>query len=147
MPRGNKRTYRGHELDSDFEVDILKNLYVDKRKLKKAFKFEHETEQLPWVVEGKYKPDFIITREDGHKIYVEAKGYLDNSARVKMLAVRRTNPDLDIRFLFYRDNKIRRGAKMTYTQWALRNGFQGAVVGDRVPVEWLLIPTEEEEIK
>ena len=143
-PRGQICKYRGITLHSLLELDVIKALYRDRRKLKKAFKFGYEVEQLNYTIEGKYTPDFLVTLENGHKIYVEVKGYLDDVTKRKMLAVRRTHPDLDIRFLFEKNNKIRRGSKMTYIDWAMRNGFNGAAVGREVPAEWLL-PTKEEK--
>lgn len=138
MPRGRKRRYRNHELDSEFELDIIKFLYADKKALKRAFTFSHESEQLKYIIEGTYNPDFVVEREDGHKIYIEAKGYLDDNARRKMIAVRKCHPDKDIRFIFYSNNKIRKGARMRYLDWAEKNGFNHSIVGNRVPVEWLV---------
>ena len=126
-------------------MNIIKNLYRDKRALKKAFTFGHESETIKYIIEGTYNPGFIITRVDGHQLSVEAKGYLDDQARRKMLAVRKCHPDKDIRFLFYSNNKMRRNAKLRYLDWAIKNGFNGAVVGDRVPVEWLLGGTFNDE--
>jgi len=136
-PRGNKRKYRGHELDSDFELEVIKKLYSSRRKLKNSFSFSHESETVDYTISGTYLPDFIIHFKNGHKIYVECKGYLDPQSKKKMLAVRRCHPDLDIRFLFEKNNKIRAGSKMRYVDWALRNGFNDAAVGYEIPTEWL----------
>lgn len=138
MARGKRRVYRGHNLDSEFEVEIIRNLYDDRRKLKRGFEFSHEAETLPYIIEGSYTPDFVITRHDGSKIYVEAKGYLDDQARRKMLAVRKCHPDKDIRFIFYNNSKLRKNARMRYLDWADKNGFNHSIVGNRVPVEWLI---------
>ena len=145
MPRSKKHHYRGHDLDSGLELDVIKELYVDRRKLKKAFKFSREGEVLDYTVQGKYNPDFIIEREDGHKIYVEVKGYLDENSRRKMVAVRRCHPDKDIRFLFDKNNLLRKGAKMRLTEWALKLGFNGAAVGRKIPVEWLTVELDQEQ--
>ena len=136
--RGNIRKYRNLTLHSDLELSVVKQLYRDRRTLKKTFDFSYESEILPYTIEGNYKPDFIINVPDKNKkIYVECKGYLDEPTKRKMLAVRRSHPDLDIRFLFQKDNKIR-GGKMRYTEWAFRNNFDDAHVGTSVPVEWLV---------
>lgn len=138
-PRGNIRKYRGLTLHSDLELDVIKDLFSARRKLKKAFDFGYETETLKYTIDGEYNPDIIIThKETGNKIYVEVKGYLDEQTKKKMLAVRRCHPDLDIRFLFERNNKIRANSKMRYTDWAERNGFNGSAVGRCIPVEWLV---------
>lgn len=145
MSRAKKHSYRGFELDSGLELDVIKELYVDRRKLKKAFKFERDTEKLEYEVKGTYNPDFIIQREDGHKIYVEVKGYLDENARRKMIAVRRCHPEKDIRFLFEKNNPLRKGAKMRLAEWAIKVGFNGASVGRKIPVEWLVPDIDQEK--
>ena len=67
---------------------------------------------------------------------MEAKGVLDPSTRTKMVAVKKAHPDLDIRFLFMNaGNKLSKRAKMTYGQWAVKNGFPYAE-GTSIPEEW-----------
>lgn len=63
-----------------------------------------------------------------------------------MLAVRRNYPELDIRILFQKNNKLR-GSKLRYTDWAIRNNFNDTAVGDTIPVEWLIgeFVTQEKE--
>jgi Phage endonuclease I len=63
------------------------------------------------------------------KIYVECKGYLRPEHKAKMCAVKRQNPKLDIRILFYSANKKQ-------IKWAERNGFRYAI--EDIPEEWLL---------
>jgi hypothetical protein len=82
-------------------------------------KFEYEPVKLPYVLERTYCPDFRIGN-----MYIEVKGKLDQDTRSKMAAVKKAHPDLDIRFVFMRaDNKLSKGSKTTYGQWAERNGF------------------------
>lgn len=109
----------------------------------KGIQFGYETEKLDYVLTGRYIPDFIITRKDGHKIYIESKGggrSFDAGARRKMVAVRGQHPDKDIRLLFYADGlfgpKRKDGSRMSQMQWAEKNGFTAAVKD--VPEEWLL---------
>ena len=136
--RGNIRQYRGKTLHSDLELSVFKQLYRDRRTLKRTFSFEYESEKLTYTIEGEYTPDFIIEIPDqDKKIYVECKGYLDYNSKRKMLAIRRNYPDLDIRFLFSKNNKIK-NSKLRYVDWALRNNFNDAAVGDVIPVEWLV---------
>ncbi len=136
-PRGKIRHYRGFTLHSDLELDVMKALYSQRRRLKRSFSFEYETECLEYVIEGTYTPDFIIKKKNGTKIYVECKGYLDAPTKKKMLAVRRNWPEIDIRFLFEKNNKISKNSKMRYVDWAIRNGFNEAAVGREIPEEWL----------
>ena len=53
-----------------------------------------------------------------------------------MQRVKRDNPEEDIRFIFQRDQLIRRGSKTSYSSWAMKNGFEWAI-GESVPQEWI----------
>jgi hypothetical protein len=68
---------------------------------------------------------------------VEAKGKFDRDARRKMELVAKQHPDLDIRLLFMRDNKISKQSKTRYTDWCRVRGIKCSVSssGD-VPQEW-----------
>lgn len=95
----------------------------------------YETEKISYTVPEKnrnYIPDFILP----NGIYVEAKGRLTLADRQKMVWVKKSNPDLDIRFVFQRKNNyIRKGSKTTYADWAEKNGFPYAE--GTIPDEWL----------
>lgn len=118
---------------SKYEERVAKALVKDKAK------FSYESATLKYekpATHHSYTPDFVITTKSKKTIYVEAKGYFDVVARKKMVLVKRSNPDLDIRMLFQTDNPIRKGSPTYYTDWAAKNGFVCAV-GDKVPKEWL----------
>jgi predicted nuclease of restriction endonuclease-like RecB superfamily len=98
------------------------------RQLKRAkVSFKYECEKIPYILARHYIPDFIITTSNG-KIYIETKGYLRPEDKAKMVAVKKLNPQLDIRILFY-------ARKEQYIKWAERHGFRWAV--ERIPREWL----------
>lgn len=98
------------------------------RQLKKAkVNFTYESARIPYLISGHYVPDFIIDTPTG-KIFIETKGYFRREAKAKMVAVKKTNPQLDIRLLFYSDRK-------SDIRWAIKNGFPYAV--DTIPQEWL----------
>lgn len=114
---------------SGFEAKVVEQLR------KKKVKFEYETLKLKYTVPESthtYTPDFYIP---GTKVIIEAKGKFDPDTRKKMLNIRESNPDLDIRILLMRDNPIRKGSKTKYSTWCERNGFQYAI--GEVPDEWL----------
>jgi len=135
-PRGAFLWYRGTEYRSKLEVSVVKLLYAARRTLKKAFTFKYESEGIPYTLsERMYVPDFVIERADGSVVYIEVKGYLDNDATRKMRAVKACNPDKVFVFLFAKDNPIRKGAKMKYSDWAEKNGFDWAI--GEVPKRWL----------
>lgn len=98
------------------------------RQLKRAkVIFKYEEEKIPYILARHYIPDFILYTPLG-KIYVECKGYLRPEDKSKMAAVKRLNPNLDIRILFYSHN-------LKYIKWAERQGFRYAI--DKIPKEWL----------
>jgi len=124
------RTEAGVVVKSKFEKRIADSL--SKRNVKYVYE---KGLKLNYVVpESKhtYTPDFQLR---GRTWYVEAKGVLDFSVRAKMLHVKASNPDADIRFVFQRDNPIYKGSKTRYSDWAAKHGFKYAI-GD-VPEEWI----------
>jgi len=100
----------------------------------KAVPYEYENVKLTYVPKPRtYTPDFYLVEQD---IFIEAKGYLDKSDRVKMQLIKEQHPDLDIRFVFQNaQNKIYRGSKTTYARWAERYNFRWAE--GSIPEEWL----------
>jgi len=93
--------------------------------------FEYEPLKLPYVLERTYSPDFRLP----NGVLIEAKGKLDAETRSKMIAVKKAHPELDIRFVFMRgSNKLTKRSKMTYMDWAEKNGFPCA--DGVIPEEW-----------
>ena len=101
--------------------------------------WSYETEKLKYTVPERietYTPDFIVTKSNGDKMYIETKGRFTTSDRKKMKLVKDANPELDIRLLFQTpNNKITKGSKTTYADWADKNGYKWAA--KEIPAEWL----------
>ena len=131
--RRNVRKKEYEPFASGFEYEINKSLRGSVKA--RGCKVEYETEMLTCIIIKEYKPDFIITLPSGKKIYIETKGYFPYEDQVKMIGVKRANPRKDIRLVFQKDNKIRKGSNMTYTDWARNNNFVCAV--GSVPERWL----------
>lgn len=127
--RSTVRTNTGVVVKSRFEkkvADELSNQNV---------KWVYEKDKVPYTVPSSdhvYTPDFKLR---GRSWVLECKGVLDLETRKKMLCVKASNPDLDVRLLFQRDNPLRKGSKTTYGMWATANGFRWAV--GSVPKEWI----------
>ena len=118
-----------HGYRSKFELSIAKDL--NKRKQS----FGYESESLRYILRKKYKPDFIINTSSGKTLYCEAKGRFFKGDPEKMVAVRKCNPDKDIRFIFMNGfSKTRKGAKETMGEWATRNGFKWCET--TIPAKW-----------
>lgn len=71
-------------------------------------------------------PDFILSTELG-KVYVECKGYLRPEDKRKLCAVKRQHPEIDLRLLFYAENKKN-------IKWAIKNNFRYAI--EYIPKDW-----------
>lgn len=104
-----------------FETKLFKQL----KKSKVLFSYETEKIAYHWV--GHYIPDFIVQTPLG-KIYIEAKGHFRPEAKRKMAAVKKLNPQLDIRIIFY-------SKKLKDIKWAERHGFKWSI--EAIPTEWL----------
>lgn len=119
---------------SGFEKRIAQNL-------KEAnVSFGYETEKLTYVIPARkatYTPDFIVKRSDGSTLVVEAKGRFRTAAdRQKLILVKETHPDRDIRLVFQNSKlPIYKGSKTTYAMWANTHGFTWAE--KTVPTSWI----------
>jgi hypothetical protein len=101
--------------------------------------YKYEPEKFKYLVHKTctYTPDFKIQRKSNRKpLYIEYKGVLDVATRNKMKLVKLQHPLVDIRFVFQdASNKIRKGSKTTYGQWADQWGFRWA--DGELPKLWL----------
>lgn len=104
---------------------------------KNVVSHDYEADCLKYRVEEtkKYTPDWTVVVSKGHTMYIEYKGVLDQATRKKMLLVKTQHPNLDIRIVFQRGkNKIYKGSKTTYMEWAAKHGFIAA--DNEVPESW-----------
>lgn len=105
-----------------FEDRIFKTL------TKSKVPFKYESEKIPYIFSGHYLPDFVVQTPHG-KIYIETKGYFRPEAKRKLVAVKKLNPNLDIRIIFY-------AKKEKDIRWAERHGFIYSI--ETLPKEWLV---------
>lgn len=110
---------------SDFERKIAKDLGS------KTQEYLYEKERFNYSLYKKYTPDFFLP----NGVIIESKGKFTREDRAKHLAVRDQNPELDIRFVFMRDNKLSKNHKMKYSDWCNKHGFQYHI--GTVPEEWI----------
>jgi predicted nuclease of restriction endonuclease-like RecB superfamily len=111
-------------------MGTLRNKFEKKinRQLEKAkVTFSYESERIPYYLVCHYIPDFIVHTPTG-TLYIECKGYLRPEDKRKLIAVKRLNPHMDLRILYFSNNKKN-------TKWAERHGFKYAV--SNIPPEWL----------
>lgn len=93
---------------------------------------EYETLKIPYVVVHKYVPDFILP----NGIILEVKGRFVGKDRAKHLQIRKQQPDLDIRFVFGRDQTLNKKSNTYYSEWCDKHGFLYSTNGV-VPKAWL----------
>ena len=79
-----------------------------------------------------YTPDFFL----GNGIVVEVKGRLTSFDRKLLKSVKEQRPGVDLRLVFDKNNRIYKGAKTRYSEWAEKHGFRYSLKG-QIPQEWL----------
>lgn len=116
---------------------------------RRGIEFEYEPSPLPYFTKVRmgvcpscgspnvyqhhwYTPDLVFP----NGVYVEIKGKFTGTMRTKMLAVKKNNPDSDIRMLFQSDNWISKKKASRYSDWCEKNGFTYHI-GEEVPESWV----------
>jgi len=96
-------------------------------------KYEYESEKISYTIQHHYHPDFILPNH----VYLEAKGYWAPADRRKILAVKKDNPDMDLRMVFQAPyNKINKNSKTTYAMWCEKHDIPWTAYHD-IPIDWL----------
>ena len=120
-------------------ADLLQGLGVS---------YEYESTKVPYIIRHNYTPDFVLASG----IFLETKGYWDADDRRKILAVKKSNPELDIRMVFQAPynriskkskttyaqwcNKISKGSKTTYAKWCDKHNIPWTSFTE-IPIDWL----------
>ena len=95
--------------------------------------YEYESTKVPYTIQNNYTPDFVLP----NYVHLEAKGYWAAEDSRKILAVKKDNPELDLRMVFQSPyNKISKRSKTTYAQWCDRHGIPWTAFHE-IPIEWL----------
>ena len=96
--------------------------------------YEYESEKIPYIIQHHYTPDFVLPNH----VYLEAKGYWAPEDRRKILAVKKDNPDMDLRMVFQSPyNTISKRSKTTYAQWCEKHEIPWTHFHD-IPLDWLI---------
>jgi len=96
--------------------------------------YEYESTRIPYTIQHHYCPDFILPNH----ILLETKGYWDAADRRKVLAVKKDNPDLDLRMVFQAPyNTISKKSKTTYAMWCEKHDIPWTSYYD-IPLDWLI---------
>ena len=106
-------------------ADLLTNLGIS---------YEYESTKVPYTIQHNYHPDFILP----NYVHLETKGYWSPEDRRKVLAVKRDNPDIDLRMVFQAPyNKISKKRKTTYAQWCEKHDIPWSSFHN-IPLDWLI---------
>lgn len=117
------------------------------RKNKVQYSYEPKAGKIKYTIPAKkatYTPDFYITTKSGKTIIIECKGIWVYADRYKHLLIKKSRPDLDIRFVFYNPKgKIRKNSKTTYADicegkgWGIFKDVKWQYAKKKIPKEWL----------
>ena len=112
MSRRSKRS-RSSKYRSDFEQDVANALTKE---------FKYETEQVHYLVPRVYTPDFVHPAG----FYLECKGFFRPGDTQKYKAIRDCLPAFHelIFVLMKPDQRVRKGTKMTMSQWCEKEGLK-----------------------
>ena len=106
-------------------ADLLEGLGVS---------YEYESEKLSYTIEHNYTPDFVLP----NYTYLETKGYWDAADRRKILAVKKANPQIDLRMIFQSPyNTISKKSKTTYAKWCEKHDIPWTSYHN-IPLDWLI---------
>ena len=96
--------------------------------------FEYESIKVPYTIQHNYTPDFILP----NYVHLETKGYWAPADRRKILAVKKDNPELDLRMVFQSPyNKINKKSKTKYAMWCDKHDIPWTAYHN-IPLEWLI---------
>lgn len=126
---------------SQFEYSVAQQI------LNKGTTFEYETYEYQYWIKTRgecaccgsrdiweehwYNPDFLLP----NGIWLEAKGKWTPKDREKHKAMQRDHPDVDVRFVFMRNNKIHKNSNTRYSDYCDKHGMKWCV--GSIPREWL----------
>lgn len=122
-----------HGFRSGLEETINESLNKSKKQ------FGYESEKISYIqpeTKHNYTPDFILTKKDGTKMYIESKGRWVKTDRLKFDLIFNQYSGIDIRFVFQNPNaKLYKGSKTTYAQYCDKKGWLWSK--KEIPNEWL----------
>lgn len=122
MRKTNKfKAKRGRKYRSQFEANLAKRM-----PRVPGVKVVYEGLSIDYIVQKVYRPDWIVYLPDGKLRLIEAKGWFRPEDKQKMLAVKKSNPQLDIKFVL--SNK-------KDAIWVERHGFDYSI--NSIPKSWL----------
>ena len=93
--------------------------------------FTYEAQSYEYLKVHVYTPDWKLN----NKFTIETKGKFVSEDRSKHLLIKQQHPELEVRFLFMRDNTLSKKSSTRYSDWCIKHGFQFAI--GEVPQRWI----------
>ena len=78
--------YRRKKTKSTTRINL--KILLDKQLYLSGVDYVYESEKLPYTLYYNYIPDFVISLPSGNKRYIEAKGILDQSIKLRWRQLR-----------------------------------------------------------
>lgn len=134
------------KIESDYRSRLEQR--IAKQLEEEGVEFDYETLKISFEVpsrKARYTPDFLPKRS---RIIIEAKGYFRTTAdRQRLIQVKESNPEIDLRLVFQDANKpIYKGSPTSYGKWATDHGFPWADKGT-IPAAWIAEIRKAQKIK
>ena len=140
-PRMKGRRDLAREIAAGFGFRSLAELFfhvkMEQQGLIDATSYEPDT--FEWTPKIRhYTPDWKVVRPNGTIFYLEFKGKLDQEQRSKLLGIKESLPDLDLRIVLEKPkNKISSRSATRYYQWCENNGFPWTSGDIGIPQSWM----------
>lgn len=98
---------------------------------KEGVTYRYESVTIPFTAERKYLPDFSTKA-----FHIEAKGRFTASDRAKHLAIKAQHPEVEVRFVFQRNNTLSTRTTTRYSDWCDKHGYKWCI-GPDIPADWI----------
>ncbi|CAB4240685.1 endonuclease I [uncultured Caudovirales phage] len=97
--------------------------------LAKGWALGYEQDKIKYVIPASnhtYTPDFTVTKN----VYIETKGLWTGADRKKAVLIKQQHPEVEILYVFQRNQGLSKKSTTTYLDWAAKNGLDACVFSD-----------------
>ena len=123
-----------HNLKGGLEPRVYDTLLAFKGR---DYKISYESEVIKYFIEGNYLPDWVLETKDGRTIFIEVKGYFRPNDLKKMDAVKKSNPDLNLKMVFEKNNRLPKAKVKRDSDWCEERNVPWILLKD-ITKEWIL---------
>lgn len=94
--------------------------------LAKGWNLPYEQDKIKYTIPASnhsYTPDFTVT----NNVYIETKGLWVAADRKKALLIKEQHPEIQILYVFQRNQSLYKGSTTGYLEWAEKHGLDACV--------------------